>query len=254
MGVDETVADEATPLIKPVRDTEQLLREAHQQLNARSAPTTTTKPLAATPAAAITVNDDGARDTANTCHTVEELRAAVGAFEGCALKKTAKRTVFGDGNPNASILVIGEAPGEDEDRQGIPFCGRSGQLLTRMLEAIGLNRSTDYYISNSLYWRPPGNRTPSTEELLLCRPFVLRLMEIMQPKLVILAGGIAAKSVLQQEVAVSRLRASTHTIALPNGTSIPARVLYHPAYLLRTPAQKAAAWADLLALRPLLEK
>lgn len=259
MGVDDAVSDAPAPLIVPKIDPETALREAQQRLEQTATLTPTaaaapaTAPSQAGPSASEAEAIATAHALASACADFASLQQAVAGFEGCALRRTAQNTVFTDGNPAARVLCIGEAPGEEEDRQGTPFCGRSGQLLTRMLAAIGLDRTTDTLITNSLFWRPPGNRSPSSTELALCRPFVMQLLEITQPDLVLLFGGVAAKSILNQETAVSRLRGSTHTITLASGKTLAARVTYHPSYLLRTPAQKAAAWADLLGAQALLQ-
>ena len=258
MGVDEAVPEKPMPMHRPIRSVDEQMQEAMQALKGPGlkAPATPA-PLAAPNGMAISgslaESMTEAQNAASTARNVAELKAAVEAFEGCGLKRTAKNTVFGDGNSAAKLLLLGEAPGEDEDRQGIPFCGRSGQLLDRMMQSIGLDRATDYYISNSIYWRPPGNRTPNTEELALCRPFVQRLIALMQPTMIVLVGGIAAKSVLQTDATVGQLRRGSPNYESPGLPPIPTRVFYHPAYLLRTPAQKAVAWKDLQTIRQTLE-
>jgi uracil-DNA glycosylase len=185
--------------------------------------------------------------------TLEDLKAEIQAFEGCALKNTAMNTVFADGNPASPLMLIGEAPGEDEDRQGKPFVGVSGQLLDRMLAEIGLDRE-NVYISNTLFWRPPGNRTPTDTEVAACLPFVQRHIELVKPKLLVLLGGAAAKAVLNTKDGITRLRGRWQDYALPDGTKIQTLPTYHPAYLLRQPAMKRDAWRDLLAVRTALEK
>ncbi len=179
--------------------------------------------------------------------TVAELRKAVEGFNGCALKATARNTVFADGVEGAPVLIIGEAPGKDEDEQGKPFVGRSGQLLDRMLGFVGLNRSTNILISNTIYWRPPGNRDPTPGEILACLPFVERLIALSQPKLLILTGKAAAHTVLKREDGVMKLRGRRLSYTR-EGLAAPvnAMVMLHPAYLLRQPQQKRLAWADLL--------
>jgi DNA polymerase len=178
-----------------------------------------------------------------------ELEAALARFEGCPLRKTATNLVFGDGNPDARILFIGEAPGAEEDRQGKPFVGPSGRLLDLMLASIGLDR-TKVFISNTVFWRPPGNRAPTTTEVAACMPFVERLVELMSPDVLVTLGGPAAKALLAQTEGVSRLRGRWFSYATPRlSRPIPATAMYHPAYLLRTPEQKRAAWLDLLQLK-----
>ncbi|MBE0531200.1 MAG: uracil-DNA glycosylase [Rhodospirillales bacterium] len=181
--------------------------------------------------------------------SVEALRRVLEGFDGCALKKTATNLVFGDGNPDADILFIGEAPGAEEDRRGIPFVGASGQLLDRMLASIGLDRSR-FFISNTVFWRPPGNRNPTTGEMAICMPFVGRLIELVNPKILVAVGGPAASSLLAQNVSVSRLRGRWFPYSSPGlARPIEATVIYHPAFLLRSPAQKRAAWQDLIGIK-----
>ncbi len=191
---------------------------------------------------------EDARAVAQRCTTVAELEAAVRAFEGCALKRTAKNTVFADGVAGAPVMIVGEAPGNDEDRQGKPFVGVSGQLLDRMFDAIGLSRARDLYITNILFWRPPGNRTPTLSEQATCMAFTRRHIELAKPKLVVLAGGTAAKSVLDTTEGIMRLRGKWATLTLDDGSTVPALPTLHPAYLLRTPASKRQSWSDLLSI------
>ena len=191
---------------------------------------------------------EDARSVAQRCTTVSELEAAVRAFEGCALKRTAKNTVFADGVAGAPVMIVGEAPGNDEDRQGKPFVGVSGQLLDRMFDAIGLTRARDLYITNILFWRPPGNRTPTLSEQATCMAFTRRHIELAKPRLVVLAGGTAAKSVLDTTEGIMRLRGKWTTLTLDDGSTVPALPTLHPAYLLRTPASKRQSWSDLLSI------
>ncbi len=196
----------------------------------------------------------GARALAETCHTLEALREAVLSFDGCVLKRTAKKTVFADGHIGARVMIIGEAPGEQEDEQGIPFCGKSGQLLDNALASIGLKRTENVYITNTIFWRPPGNRTPSPEEVAICAPFVKKHIALKKPDLLILAGGVAG-SVLGSAESVSKLRRKFHHYTNEYLTKeIPAVVIYHPSYLLRQPGQKAEAWQDLLMIQEFLAK
>ncbi|MBM3952340.1 MAG: uracil-DNA glycosylase [Rhodospirillales bacterium] len=186
--------------------------------------------------------------------TIEDLRAALAAFDGCPLKRTATNLVFTDGNPQGAVLFVGEAPGAEEDRQGLPFVGPSGRLLDRMLASIGLDR-TRVCISNTVFWRPPGNRTPTTVEMAVCMPFLERLIELMDPRVLVTLGGPAAKSVLGESAGVSKLRGRWFAYASPRlARPIPATAMFHPAYLLRTPAQKRDAWRDLLMLRRKLDE
>jgi uracil-DNA glycosylase len=191
---------------------------------------------------------DNARALAGSCKTLAELEAAIRTFEGCALKRTAKNTVFADGTPGAPVMIVGEAPGADEDRLGKPFVGVSGQLMDRMMEAIGLTRAGGFYITNILFWRPPGNRTPTLAEQAMCLAFTRRHIELARPKLLVLAGGTAAKAVLDTAEGIMRLRGKWTCVRLGDGTEIPTMPTFHPAYLLRTPASKRQSWMDLLAI------
>lgn len=207
---------------------------------------------------------DAARMAA-ACNSLEELKAAIAAFDGLAIKKTATNMVFSDGNPSARVMLVGEAPGADEDRQGQPFVGVSGMLLDKIFKAIGLARTDEdpaksLYISNVLNWRPPGNRTPSPAEIDLSLPFIERHIALVKPKVLILCGGVAAKGLLGSGESISKLRGKFHDYRPitegigGNGDSIPAIATYHPAYLLRTPSQKKLVWADMLMLREHLEQ
>lgn len=188
-----------------------------------------------------------AEEAARAAASHEALAAAVAAFEACPLKAGARSTVFCDGVPGARLLVIGEAPGRDEDRIGRPFVGRAGQLLDRMLAAIGRSRETDTLITNVVYWRPPGNREPTHLEIALCRPFIDRLIELTAPAAVLLAGGAPAKALLGV-AGIMRARGIWREIETAGGAKVPALPTFHPAFLLRSPAQKRLAWADLLSL------
>ncbi|MCW8969706.1 MAG: uracil-DNA glycosylase [Rhodospirillales bacterium] len=194
-------------------------------------------------------------DLAQAAETVEELRAALDAFTGCALKATATNTVFADGNPKAPVMLIGEAPGADEDRQGLPFVGASGQLLDRMLASIGLSRAENAYITNVVFWRPPGNRNPTTGEIAACLPFVERHIEIVDPQVLILLGGSSAKTILARSEGITRLRGKWFEYESAGlSRPVPTRALFHPAYLLRTPGHKRLAWRDLLEISDVLNK
>jgi DNA polymerase len=184
--------------------------------------------------------------------SIAALREELLRFEGCALKKTAMNLVFADGNPASSVMFVGEAPGEDEDRQGVPFVGVSGKLLDRMLAAIGLDR-TSVYISNILFWRPPGNRSPTDAETAACLPFAERHIALVQPKILVPLGGVAAKNLLRTKDGITRIRGrwTEYTPHLGREDTPPIRCLpmYHPAYLLRQPGAKRQAWKDLLLLK-----
>lgn len=188
-----------------------------------------------------------ARALASGASDLAALKAVVESFDGCNLKFTARSTVFADGNPQARIMLIGEAPGRDEDEQGLPFVGRSGQLLDKMLAAIGLDR-TKVYITNVLPWRPPGNRTPTSAETDICLPFVERHIELVAPDLLVFVGGSSAKTMLRTTTGIMSLRGKWQQVSI-GGREIPAMPCLHPAYLLRTPNHKALAWRDLLAIQ-----
>ncbi len=203
---------------------------------------------------------DRARACAQKAQTLDELRTALADFDGLDIKKTATQMVFSDGNPRAPVMVVGEAPGADEDRIGRPFVGVSGQLLDRILACIGLDRAQDdpahaVYIANILNWRPPGNRTPTPQETDISLPFIERHIALAQPRFLVLAGGVSAKTLLRSDESISRLRGRWHAFTpltpgvAPEGFSVPALATYHPSYLLRTPSQKKAVWQDMLMLQ-----
>ncbi len=181
--------------------------------------------------------------------TVAQVQEALTAFDGCPLKKTAMNLVFGRGTPTAQIVLVGEAPGAEEDRLGLPFVGPSGKLLDRMLASIGLDE-TAVFITNTVFWRPPGNREPTTSETAACLPFLERLIEIIDPKLLLALGGPAAKTLTGRAESVGKLRGRWFDYQSPRlAQPIPTAVTYHPAYLLRSPGQKRQAWRDLLGIR-----
>jgi DNA polymerase len=189
-----------------------------------------------------------AREAAGQCSTLESLRAAVLGFNGCVLKQTAKHTVFADGNPDAPVMLIGEAPGRDEDLEGLPFVGRSGMLLDRMLASIGLSRKSNAYITNVIFWRPPGNRPPTPEEAAICAPFLVRHIELKRPRVLVLLGGTPVRHVLNWEEGITRIR-GRWGVYRKDGLEIPTLPTFHPAYLLRQPSAKKLAWQDLQSLR-----
>jgi uracil-DNA glycosylase family 4 len=190
-----------------------------------------------------------AREAAAAASSITELRDALAAFDGCALKKTAKNLVFADGNPASPIMIIGEAPGGEEDRQGVPFIGPAGKLLDLMLQSIGMDRD-QAYVTNILPWRPPGNRSPTDAEIAACLPFVKRHIELAAPKILVLVGGTSAKTLLAKTQGIMRLRGHWYTYESSGlETPIDTRAILHPAYLLRSPAQKRETWLDLLEIK-----
>ncbi len=246
MGVDEAVAASPADLYSWTR-----AEEAAAPRIGRAAASAAPAPEIAVPEA-ITISTDeaikAAEAAAARCDSFEALEAAVMAFEGCPLKAGAKNTVFTDGVPGADLLVIGEAPGSEEDRLGKPFVGRAGQLLDRMLAAIGRSRSDNVLISNVIFWRPPANRTPTALETAVCRPFVDRLIELTAPKAVLIAGGAPLQALLGV-TGIMRARGVWRDIETAGGMRVPALPMYHPAFLLRQPAGKRLAWADLQTLQ-----
>jgi uracil-DNA glycosylase family 4 len=217
------------------------------------------KPVAAAPApvAAAPIASPLANAPAAQCQSLAEIEAALDRFEACPLKKTATRLCFADGNPAARIMLVGEAPGRDEDIQGKPFVGRSGQLLDRMLAAIGLSRQaadreSAVFITNVIFWRPPGNRTPTEAETQMCLPFLLRTIELQKPDFIVCLGATPAHRLTGRNDGILKLRGKW-TMANVSGRNIPLLPTLHPAYLLRQPAQKRLAWRDLLSLREMLD-
>jgi DNA polymerase len=264
-GADEAIGErpvdrfaEADPEVRPAPPREAARRtpapppaaSARVQSNLASA-AVPARSEAAAPAAA---ENPSARAAAAAARTLAELEAALRAFDGCPLKHTATNLVFADGNPEARIMLVGEAPGADEDRVGKPFVGVSGQLLDRMLASIGLDRTTTY-ITNVIFWRPPGNRQPTPAEVAACLPFVERHIELVAPDVLVLVGGASAKTLLARSEGITRLRGrwfQFESSAMPR--PVPALPIYHPAYLLRQPAQKREAWRDLLTLQEALSQ
>jgi uracil-DNA glycosylase len=242
-ALDETPHDHfaAAAEATPARQAAARLVPPSQQATGR-APAT---PLAPPDEAALS-----ARALARDATTLDELKAALASFEGCPLKTTAKNLVFADGNPAGKVMFVGEAPGADEDRIGLPFVGRSGQLLDRMLAAIGLSRQEHVYIANLLPWRPPGNRTPTPQEVAICLPFIQRQIELVDPEILVCIGGPSAQGLL----GVSGILASRgRWMEYDTGRRmIRAIATLHPAYLLRQPVQKRLAWRDLRAIKAAL--
>jgi DNA polymerase len=252
MGADEAIGAETSNHLVPLP-----VREA-VPAPALAAPPPRPHSVAASPPPTLSESlseaAQSARRLATSADTVEALAVAVAGFDGCALKRTATNTVFADGNPKGPLMIIGEGPGADEDRIGRPFVGRAGQLLDRMLAAIGLDRSS-VLITNVVYWRPPGNRTPTAAEIASCLPFVLRHIALVRPKVLVLAGGTAAGALLPQGHGITRLRGRWFDLAIPGlERPVPTLPMFHPSFLLRTPERKREAWRDLLTLRARLDE
>jgi uracil-DNA glycosylase family 4 len=251
MGVDEAIGAEPVNRFAPAPAIPTPILAPTPRPSAASA-TAAAPPKALTESLAEAAQS--ARQLAASAETVEALAAVIAGFDGCGLKRTATNTVFADGNPAAPVMIIGEGPGADEDRIGRPFVGRAGQLLDRMLAAIGLDRQSAH-ITNVVYWRPPGNRTPTTPEIASCLPFVLRHIALVHPKILVLAGGTAAGALLPGGQGITRLRGRWFDLEMP-GLANPVSTLpmFHPSFLLRTPERKREAWRDLLALRARLDE
>jgi len=208
------------------------------------------EPKAATPAPSAAAGD--ATALAAAAKNLDELEKAIKGFEGCSLRRTAMNTVFSRGDAASKLMLIGEAPGADEDRQGKPFVGASGQLLDKMMAAIGREVDSGYYISNILPWRPPGNRKPTPEEQTICLPFIKRHIELADPDLLVFLGGTAVSALLNIQDGITRVRGKWYSYPAGKKT-IQVMATFHPAYLLRQPQLKRQAWHDLKAIRAKLQ-
>lgn len=250
MGVDEAVQEQPANCFRPAGDTADDIHDMPAHGSQAAQPSRRSTP----PPNGLEVEKQqdsvaSAKEIAARCQTLDELNHAIASFSGCPLSQTATNTVFADGNPAAPVMFVGEAPGRDEDIQGLPFVGAAGQLLDKMLRAIGRDRSS-VYISNIINWRPPGNRTPTPNEALTCLPFIKRHIFLAKPKVLVLLGGTAAKHLLSTNTGIMRLRGTWTEVMLDDfgEQTIPALPTLHPAYLLRQPAHKRLAWQDFLAL------
>ena len=255
-GVDEAISDHSTDFFAKKEEiaptaTQQKATPARPPLPSTHQPGTDRASQASSVLAANEIAID-ARAQAQSCNSLEDLKTALAQFDGCGLKATATNMVFGVGASDARIMFIGEAPGRDEDIQGVPFVGRSGQLLDRMLKAINLEREKTY-ITNVIAWRPPGNRNPSPHETAVCRPFIDRQIELVDPEIIVFLGGVAAKEMLATPTGIMRLRGkwASFKTGEKEYKSMPT---LHPAYLLRQPAQKRLAWLDLMMIRHCLDE
>ena len=241
-------AEVAIPAAPPARTAER----PSPLVPAAAASPPPTRPL---PAIAALPPDEAAalaRERAREAPSLEALEEILGHFDGCALKFSARNLVFSDGNPQSRVMLVGEAPGGEEDRAGKPFMGRSGQLLDRMLASIGLDR-TQVYIANIVPWRPPGNRTPTPQEIAICKPFIERQIELASPEFMLCLGGPSAQNLLDTKEGILRARGRWSTYKTVDGRQIRTLPTLHPAYLLRQPLQKRLGWRDFQALRRALD-
>jgi DNA polymerase len=237
-----------TPLPSASRTPSPSRGEGREKDRVAASPIAATKAASSAQTVSLSTAPGAARALAQSCTTLAELKTAVMNFEGCELKRSATNTVFADGDPSGRIMLIGEAPGRDEDLQGLPFVGRAGKLLDRMLAEIGLDRRK-VYITNVLNWRPPQNREPSPEEAATCLPFLHRHIELADPKLMILLGAVSVRHVLGLTEGITRVRGKWNLYqSVGLNRAIPVMPTLHPAYLLRQPAAKRLAWRDLLAV------
>jgi DNA polymerase len=250
-GADEAIElepmDRLRRLEPPVANSAAPMRTPHRDFADAASPSAMPRPAAQMEPQTQDAAARSARALAEAAPDLDALKAAMIGFNGCALSKTATQLVFADGTPGADLMIIGEAPGRDEDLEGRPFVGRSGQLLDRMLAAIGLSRA-QVYIANVVPWRPPGNRKPTAAEAAICRPFLERQIVLSRPKLILLLGGAAVSGVLGREEGIMRLRGQFYDLQVDN-LVIPAFATFHPAFLLRASVEKRLAWRDFLALK-----
>lgn len=195
---------------------------------------------------------DYARSIAEKANSLAELKTALDNFELCELRFGAKNLVFADGKSDAKIMLIGEAPGATEDEQGIPFCGMSGRLLDTALSSIGLARNQNFYITNTVFWRPPNNRQPSAEEVEICRPFLEKHIALINPQIIVMVGGVALTTLFGKNAQTSIFRRKLHMYSNPYIQNVPTTAIFHPAYLLRQPFKKKDMWFDLLHIQNIL--
>ena len=240
LGADEAIGEEPVNRFEVVEE-----KPKPKQPVVEATPEVATKP--------VTPDLPDTAAIAAACNDLDALRMAMQAFEGCELKQGARNTVFADGNPAARVMVIGEAPGRDEDMEGRPFVGRSGQLLDKIFAAIGLDRMAEapaeaLYITNLLPWRPPNNRDPQADEIAMMKPFLMRHIELAQPEFLVLVGNFSTKTLLETTVGITRMRGQWGEVM-----GIPALPIFHPAALLRDSTKKRPTWADMLALKKRLD-
>lgn len=250
MGVDEAHGDEPINRFTQSSNPESAQAKPPPQNTNKVMP----KPVPAQPAAQASYETalEKAIETAGSCKTINDLKHALETFEGCSLKNTATHTVIADGIEGAPLMVISAAPSADEDRTGIAFQGVGGQLLDKMIAAIGYSRETNAYLAHIVPWRPLGNRNPDQQSLILCMPFIKKHIELAQPKAILMLGNATAQNLTSSDVMIARLRGKWQTLSL-NGHEIAAMPTYHPEYLLKHPRYKKDSWQDLLALKEKLE-
>ncbi len=248
MGVDETIGEVAVNRTKKSENVNPVIAEqidfpkiVEQKVVFAESPSQFLGPIGAA---------GNTRGSADKCNSLADLEKAVRDFKGISITKTATNTVFADGNAKSEIMMIGEAPGAEEDAQGIPFCGASGKMLDQIFSFIGLAREKNFYITNTLFWRPPGNRRPTPEELAICKPFVEKHIALIKPKLIILVGGTAVASLLGTEHSITKIRGKFFDYTNPYlDGNIKVTAVFHPSYLLRSPGQKRFAWYDALTIK-----
>ena len=254
MQIDEVYSDKKYDYLAPEEKVGLDKSEKLIQEQARSGPQAINKqsqPALVSPIKAA----NQARLLANQARSLDELQQIVNEFKGCLLERTATKTVFAEGAKNADIMLIGEAPGATEDREGRPFCGDSGQLLDKALASINVSREVNAYITNAVFWRPPGNRRPTNEEIDICQPFVEKHIALLKPKMIILVGSTAATALLGKGAKVTELRKKYFNYKNNYlDKAIALTCLFHPAYLLRQPSQKKQVWHDLLAVKDYMAK
>ena len=256
-GADEALDDQPVVRLRPLAPETPAppprFAPGPAQSQPRPAPAPAASPVRSAPAPAASPVQN-AQALADAARTRDELRAALARFDGCALSVTATNLVFADGNPDSGLMLVGEAPGAEEDRAGLPFVGPSGQLLDRMLASIGLDRS-QYLITNLIPWRPPGNRNPTDSEVAVCLPFLLRHIALVRPRRLVLLGALAARAVLDTKTGITRLRGRWTELRVPGlEQKVPTLPMLHPAYLLRNQGAKRDSWADLVQLRRALDE
>ena len=252
MGADEPIEDIAYGQWHEEPITETPPARLISSSNQPSQPSAPSENISVPTSVAAAINE--ARRLADSAQTLAELTLVIQGFEGCALKKTAFQTVIADGVAHSPIMLIGEAPGAEEDKQGVPFCGASGQLLDTMLGYAGLSRKENLFISNCVYWRPPGNRQPTPEEIAICQPFVEKMIALNAPKILVAVGGTATKALLNESRGITKIRGQVFEYKNQYlSKPLPIHVIYHPSFLLRQPMAKKDSWNDILSLKSALQ-